>query len=120
MQKIKPSLNVEFYRETNGQEPVRKWLKSLEKKVTLIIGEDISKVQFRWPLGMPLVRNLGGGLHELRITIPNGIARIIFIVINKKMVLLHGFIKKTQQILSQDLEIAKKRAKKYEQQEKET
>ena len=117
MDKIKPSISVEFYRERNGTEPVRKWLQSLHKDFKLIIGEDISKVQFRWPLGMPLVRNLGSGLHELRSTIPNGIARIFFIVINKKMVLLHGFIKKTQKLPEQDLDLAKKRKKNYEQQE---
>ncbi len=78
---------------------------------------NVSKVQFRWPLGMPLVRTLGDGLHELRSTIPNGIIRILFIVANKKMVLLHGFIKKTQKLSIQDLEIARERAKNYERKE---
>ncbi|OJU79989.1 MAG: hypothetical protein BGO10_01470 [Chlamydia sp. 32-24] len=113
-----PAILVEFYRETNGNEPVRKWLKSLDKEIKVIIGEDISKVQFRWPLGMPLVRSLGGGLHEVRSTIPNGIARVIFKVIQGKMVLLHGFIKKTQKPPAQDLELAKERAKKYEEKER--
>lgn len=118
MEKMKPTLNVEFYREVNGKEPVRHWLQSLEKPIKIIIGEDISKIQFRWPLGMPLVRSLGDGIHEMRSNIPNGIIRILFIVINKTMVLLHGFIKKTQKLSIQDLKIAKERAKKYEQQEK--
>lgn len=119
MRNIKPTLNIEFYRESNNKEPVRDWLKSLNKDIRTIIGEDICKVQFRWPLGMPLVRNLGNGIHEVRINIPNGIIRILFMVINKTMILLHGFIKKTQKISEQDLKIAKERAKKYEQQEKE-
>lgn len=84
----------------------------------IILGEDISKVQFRWPLGMPLVRSLGQGIHELRSCIPNGIIRILFIVNNKTMVLLHGFIKKSQKLPIQDFNIAKERAKNYEQQEK--
>jgi phage-related protein len=37
---------------------------------------------------------------------------------NKTMVLLHGFIKKTQKLPIQDLKIAKERARNYEQQEK--
>jgi phage-related protein len=120
MEKIKPTLSVEFYRESSGSEPVRNWLQSLDKSIKIIIGEDISKVQFRWPLGMPLVRRLGDGIHELRSHIPNGIIRILFMVINKTMVLLHGFIKKTQKLPIQDLKIAKERAKNYEQQEKKT
>lgn len=67
---------------------------------------------------MPLVRALGDGIHELRINIPNGIIRILFTVINKTMILLHGFVKKTQKIPEQELKIAKERAKNYEQQEK--
>ncbi len=118
MEKTKPTLRVEFYRESNGNEPVRTWLQSLDKPIKVIIGEDISKVQFRWPLGMPLIRSLGDGIHELRSSIPNGIIRIIFMVMNKTMVLLHGFIKKTQKLPTQDFKIAKERARNYEQQEK--
>lgn len=118
MEKAKPTLSVEFYRESNGNEPVRIWLQSLDKPIKIILGEDISKVQFRWPLGMPLVRSLGQGVHELRSHIPNGIVRILFMISNKTMVLLHGFIKKTQKLPTQDFDIAKERAKNYEQQEK--
>jgi phage-related protein len=118
MEKIKPTLIVKFYKDSSGSEPVRSWLLSLDKPIKAIIGEDISKVQFRWPLGMPLVRCLGEGLHELRSHIPNGIIRILFMVINKTMVLLHGFIKKTQKLPIIELKIAKERAKNYEQQEK--
>jgi phage-related protein len=118
MQKIKPTLKVHFYRELNGNEPVRNWLQSLDKPTKIILGEDISKVQFRWPLGMPLVRSLGKGVHELRSHFPNGIIRILFMVNDKTMILLHGFIKKTEKLPLQDYSIAKERAKKYEQQEK--
>jgi phage-related protein len=118
MEKIKPTLSVEFYRESNGNEPVRIWLQSLDKSIKIILGEDISKVQFRWPLGMPLVRSLGQGIHELRSHIPNGIIRILFMVNNKTMVLLHGFIKKTQKLPVKDFNITKERAKNYERQEK--
>ena len=107
-----PTLTVDFYAEFNGNEPVRKWLQSLNKETRFIIGTDIKKVQFRWPLGLPLVNSLGDKLWEVRSTIPNGIARIIFIVSKDKMILLHGFIKKTQKTPFEDLQLAKKRAKK--------
>lgn len=114
MLKPKPTLKVAFYAESNGNEPVKKWLKSLNNELRFIIGTDIKKVQFRWPLGLPLVRNLGNKLWEVRSTIPSGVARVIFIVLRNKMVLLHGFIKKTQKTPFQDLTIAKERAKNYE------
>jgi len=116
--KKKPTLSVEFYRASNGKEPVRDWLQSLDRETKRIVGEDISKVQFRWPLGMPLVRSLGGGIYEVRSSIPNGIIRILFLVIDRTMVLLHGFIKKTEKLPTQDFNLAKERAKNYEREEK--
>lgn len=104
-------ISVDFYKQENGKEPVREWLKSLKKEERRILGEDIKMVQGGWPLGMPLVRNLGKGLWEIRSTLPNGIARILFIMHGGQMVLLHGFIKKTQKTTSQDLEMGIKRAK---------
>lgn len=68
-------------------------------------------VQEGWPLGMPLVCNLGKGLWEVRSTLPSTIARVLFVMHEGQMILVHGFIKKTQKTSSQDLEIALKRAK---------
>ncbi|MES2344884.1 MAG: type II toxin-antitoxin system RelE/ParE family toxin [Chlamydiota bacterium] len=109
---------VVFYKEENSEnEPVKDWLYSLDKNCRKIIGKDMRTVQLGWPLGMPLVRNLKDGLWEIRFRLPNCIARIIFKMIQGEVVLLHGFIKKTQQTPSEDLQLAKKRAKKYEAQE---
>ena len=63
---------------------------------------------------MPLVRSLGKGLWEIRSSFSDGIARIIFKMVDGEMILLHGFIKKSQKTLTQDLEIALKRAKTLE------
>ena len=111
---FKPTLAVHFYQELNGNEPVRKWLKSLDDEQRFIIGTDIKKVQYRWPLGLPLVKNIGEGLWEVRSSLPNTIARVIFIISKQKMILLHGFIKKTQKTPLQDFNISKMRAKNYE------
>lgn len=107
----KKILTVEFYCETNGNEPVKKWLKSLDKEDRSIIGKDICTAQEGWPLGMPLVKSLGSRLWEVRSTIPKGIARVIFIIREGQMILIHGFIKKTQKTPLQDIDIAKRRAK---------
>jgi phage-related protein len=104
-------VSVSFYKQENGKEPVREWLKSLKKEERRVIGEDIKMVQEGWPLGMPLVGHLGKGLWEVRSTLSNAIVRILFVMREGRMVLVHGFIKKTQKIPLQDLEIGLKRAK---------
>ena len=73
-----PKLQVFFYRSSLGNEPVKVWIKSLSLEERKTIGEEIKLVQLGWPIGMPLVRNLRGGLWEIRIRLVNRIARVIF------------------------------------------
>ena len=104
-----PILGVLFFRTESGREPVREWLKSLSRDDRRIIGEDIKTVQFGWPLGMPLVRKLDTGLWEVRSNLSGGIARVFFTADGGRMILLHGFIKKSQRMPADALELAKKR-----------
>jgi len=108
---VEPILDIRFYATELGAEPVREWLKLLPAIDRKVIGEDMKTVQFGWPLGMPLVRNMGGGIWEVRIRLENRIARVLFVLDGSTMVLLHGFIKKTQATSQQDLELAKDRLK---------
>jgi phage-related protein len=67
-------------------------------------------VEFSWPIGLPLVRSLGKELWEVRSNLLQGrIARIIFCIANKQVVLLHGFIKKTQKTPPSEIELALRR-----------
>ena|SRR5271165_5647143 len=101
-----------FYRLESGREPVREWLKSLDLKDRKIIGEDIKDVEFSWPIGRPLVRSLGRDLWEVRSRLTDGrIARVLFCVGRDQMILLHGFIKKTQKTSQHDIDLALKRMK---------
>ncbi len=113
MAKRTEALEVYFYKTSSGNEPVREWLKSLSKEDMKIIGFDIKTVQYGYPIGMPLTRILHntGGLEEVRSNITSGIARVIFYVANNKMILLHGFIKKTQATPQKELDLAIKRYK---------
>jgi len=105
-------LPARFYRSDSGREPVREWLKSLDAEDRRTIGEDIKDVEFSWPIGMPLVRALGRELWEVRSSLPQGrIARVIFCVEKDCMVLLHGFMKKTQQTPKREIDLALKRKK---------
>ena len=88
---------------------MRAWLKSLPANERSLIGEDLKIVQFRWPVGMPLVRSLGEGLWEIRTGLPTRIARILFFLHGGKIVLVHGFIKKTQRTPPEDRALALKR-----------
>ena len=103
------SLGVVFYRTELGNEPVREWLKGLTKQDKKTIGGDIKTVQYGWPLGMPVVRKMEPGLWEIRSRLDKRIARILFTVKAEQMVLLHGFIKKSQKTPQADLQRAKDR-----------
>lgn len=106
-------LNCVFYRQASGDEPVRAWLKALKPDADRkIVGADILAVQYGWPLGLPLVDNLGGGIWEVRSKLRNRIARVLFVIEDGAMILLHGFIKKVQRTPVQELEIAKDRLSK--------
>ena len=109
MDNPEPILSVSFFKTETGREPVREWLKSLPREQRRIIGEDIKTVQFGWPLGMPLVRKLDRDLWEVRIRLPGGIARVMFTAGEGRMILLHGFIKKSQKTPVDDLALAKTR-----------
>jgi phage-related protein len=84
-------------------------LKSADRK---IIGEDIKDVEFSWPIGMPMVRSLGRDLWEVRSSLTGGkISRVIFCVDESRMVLLHGFIKKSRKTPQKEIDLALKRKK---------
>ena len=106
---LNPVLDVRFYASEGGKEPVREWLRSLSAVDRRTIGEDIKTVQFGWPLGMPLVRKMAKDLWEVRIHLVDRIARVFFTVIDHTMVLLHGFVKKSQATPAEELDMAKRR-----------
>ncbi len=108
---MKPMRDIRLFMTDAGSEPVREWLKSLPAIECKVIGEDIKTVQLGWPLGMPLVRNLGDGIWEVRIKLERRIVRVLFALDQSTMVLLHGFIKKQQATPKPDLDLAKDRLK---------
>jgi phage-related protein len=105
-----------FYRTEAGNEPVREWLKSMPAHDRRSIGEVIKSVEYGWPVGMPICRSLGAGLHEVRVNLTsNRIARVFFYVDRRqRMVLLHGMVKKTQATPEGDLDLARQNMHKHE------
>jgi len=108
MQKDAPVLQVQFFRQGNA-EPVRAWPQGLSQPIRHKIGTNVQAVQWRWPVGSPLVDGFGGGLYEIRTSVDDDIYRVFFCNIQHTMVLLHGFMKKTQQTPKADLDLARKR-----------
>jgi len=101
-----------FYRTLTGHEPVREWLKELPEDDRKLIGRDLQRLQFRWPVGMPLARPLMRGLAEVRTALRgNRIARVLFFVERGRIGVVHGFIKKTERTPKADLELALARMK---------
>ena len=90
---------------------MKAWLKSLQAEVRKEIGSDIQQVQWRWPLGKPLVDGFGDGLFEVRTNLDGNIYRVLFSLDGDTMVLLHGLTKKTQKTPKPDLDLARKRKK---------
>jgi phage-related protein len=106
-----------FYRTEAGGEPVRDWLKRLPfPEDRKRIGEDIKTVEFGWPIGMPICRPLGDAIYEVRTKLKqNRISRVLFYIDRRdRMVLLHGFIKKSQKTPVEDLDLARINKSKHE------
>lgn len=107
-------LPARFFETETGREPVKEWLLEMAPEDRKTIGDDIRVAEFGWPIGMPLCRAIRGhkGLWEIRVDLPRGrIARVFFCVHEESMVLLHGFIKKSQKTPNNDMALAVKRMK---------
>ena len=106
-------IQLVFYRSAAGREPVRDWLLALEAANRRAVGLDLMRVQFAWPVGMPLVRPLGDGLFEVRTALSNKtVARLLFCFHEGELFALHGFVKKTRRTPPEELNIARRRQSK--------
>jgi phage-related protein len=108
---LKP-IPVVFWRSATGREPVREWLNELSREDKRTIGRDIAKVQYGWPVGLPLCRPLSAGLWEVRSSLPTKReARIFFGFHDGMLIAVHAMIKKAQKTPAEDLALARQRFK---------
>ncbi len=108
---LKP-IPLRFWKSATGREPVREWLNELPREDQRTIGRDIAKVQFGWPVGLPLCRPLSGGLWEVRASLPSKReARVLFGFHAGMLIALHAFIKKTRKATPDDVALARQRLK---------
>jgi phage-related protein len=108
---INPFSFVFWSQTASGNEPVREWLHQLDKEDRANMGAELRTVQMGWPLGMPLCRPMGDGLHELRVSLAKGKreARLLFCVHDETIVGLHAFFKTTRTTPDSELNLAKRR-----------
>ena len=82
-----------FWKSAAGREPVRDWLNELPREDQRIIGRDIAKVQFGWPIGLPVCRPLGDGFWEVRSSLPSRReGRVLFGFHDGMLIALTAFI----------------------------
>jgi phage-related protein len=111
---LKP-IPLVFWRSAGGHEPVREWLNDLSLEDKKTIGRDIAKVQFGWPIGLPVCRSLGEGLWEVRSSLPSRReARVLFGFHEGTFVALHAFFKKTQAAPAKEMALARQRMREVE------
>ena len=109
-------IELVFFRNDSGAEPVRDWLRGLDETERQAIGKDLLRAQWRWPVGMPLCRPMGKGLWEVRTDLPGKrTSRVLICFYQNRLVALHGFIKKTRATPGNDLTLARSRQKELEQ-----
>ena len=101
-----------FWRSATNREPVREWLNELSREDKRTIGRDMAKVQYGWPVGLPLCRPLSAGLWEVRASLPSRReARVFFGFHDGILIALHAIVKKTQKTPPEDLVLARQRFK---------
>jgi phage-related protein len=104
------AIPLAFWRSEAGREPVRDWLREMSRDDRAVVGANLRTLQFGWPVGMPLVRKLADGIFEVRSSLPSKReARLLFTASGKRIVVLHGFIKKSRKTPTLEIELARKR-----------
>ena len=102
--------NIEYYKLPNGEKPVETFLDSLNMKMRVkALGCIDILAEFGNTLREPYSKAIGKGLYELRIKFAGDVTRIFyFFVVNNKIILTNGFIKKTQKTPQGEIILARK------------
>ena len=103
-------IEVVLYQTDKGKCPMKEFMDSLTIKMRAKVLRSIGLLQNNsFLLREPFSKALGDGIFELRIKLANNITRVLyFFVIDRKVVLTNGFVKKTQKTPQKEIELAKK------------
>lgn len=106
---------VEYYKDTEGNEPVAVFIDALPDKAIVKVFRVIKLLkEYGVLLKEPYTKQVKGKIRELRIKDSHGAIRILFFTYTgRRFILLHGFIKKTDKTPVGDIELAEKRMKDF-------
>ena len=112
--------NVEYYELPNGEKPVETFLDNLDLKMRVkALGSLEILAEFGNKLREPYSKAISKGLFELRIKFAGDITRIFyFFVMNNRIILTNGFIKKTRKTPPGEIALAQKYKADYERRQK--
>ena len=101
---------VIFYDKADGTEPAKDFILSLDKKMRAKMLRTISLLADNGPdLREPCSKPLGDGIFELRAKVGSDISRVLyFFIVGRRVILINGFIKKTQKTPPAERERAKR------------
>ena len=107
--------SILFYVDEDGESPVRTFLRSLDRTTRARFGWSIEQLRLRDVSARePLVKKLDSRLWELREESQTNIYRVIYCFVSgRRIVLLHGFQKKTQRTPRGEIEIAERRLARF-------
>lgn len=116
MSEVGELYEIEHYRLENGKSPVEDFIRGLEKKMQSKALATIDLLaEYGNQLREPYSKSMGDGLFELRIKFSSDISRIFyFFIVDNKIILTNGFIKKTVKTPKTELDLARKYKKDYE------
>jgi|SRR5215471_2474425 len=108
--------DVEYYELPNGVKPVQQFIDNLDKKMRAkALGSIDILAEFGNKLREPYSKSIGNGLFELRIKFAGDITRIFyFFVVDKKIILTNGFVKKTRKTPPGEIALAMEYKADYE------
>ena len=106
---------IELYSTDTHEEVVADFLDGLPRKHRAKAFWEIELLStYGTSLKQPYVKHIDGDLWELRIKFSSDISRIFyFVATDTKIVLLHGFVKKTDKTPPNEIETANKRMADY-------
>lgn len=113
--------DVEYYEKEDGTFPAEEFILSLDTKMQAKMFRELELLEtFGNELREPHSKSLGDGIYEIRAKVASDITRVLyFFVVNKKIILTNGFVKKTQKTPDNEIALAKKYRKDYLERSKE-
>ena len=102
--------DVEYYEKEDGTFPAEEFILSLDSKMQAKMFRELDLLEtFGNQLREPHSKPLGDGIYEIRAKVASDITRVLyFFVVNKKIILTNGFVKKTQKTPDNEIALAKK------------